>query len=46
VATDEDSSLSSVGLGSRMAALFSDAPLEEPISEWGGVAAAAAPFES
>ena len=46
VAADEDSSLNSVGLGSRMAALFSDAPLEEPISEWGGVAAAAAPFES
>jgi predicted nucleic acid-binding protein len=46
VAADEDSSLSSVGLGSRMAALFSDAPLEEPISEWGGVAAAAAPLES
>lgn len=33
VAADEDASLSIVGLGSRMAALFSDAALEETISE-------------
>ena len=30
-------------LGSRMAALFADAGLEEPISEWRGVEAISAP---
>ena len=30
------------GLGSRMAALFADAGLEEPISEWRGVEAISA----
>lgn len=45
VAADEDLSLGSVGLGSRMAALFSSATLEEPFSEWCDVAAVAAQFE-
>ena len=45
VGADEDISLSSVGLGSRMAALFSSATLEEPFSEWRDVAAVAAQFE-
>ena len=31
------------GLGTRMAALFADAGLEEPISEWRGVDAIPAP---
>ena len=46
VAAEEAVSLSSVGLGSRMAALFSGATLEEPFGEWRGVAAVAAQFET
>ena len=45
VEADEDLSLSSVGFGSAIAALFSSATLEEPFSEWRGVAAVAAQFE-
>ncbi len=46
VAAEEAVSLNSVGLGSRMAALFSGATLEEPFSEWRGVVAVAAQFET
>ena len=46
VGADEDLSLSSVGFGSAIAALFSSATLEEPFSEWRGVAAVAAQFET
>jgi len=46
VAAEEAVSLSSVGLGSGMAALFSGATLEEPFGEWRGVAAVAAQFET
>ena len=46
VAAEEAVNLSSVGFGSRMAALFSGATLEEPFSEWCGVAAVAAQFET
>jgi len=42
----EDVSLSTVGFGSGIAALFSGAALEEPFSEWRDVAAVAAQFES
>ena len=45
VGADEDLSLSSVGFGSAIAALFSGAMLEEPFSEWRGVAAVATQFE-
>jgi hypothetical protein len=34
VASDDVARSSSLGLGSRMAALFADATLEEPIPEW------------
>ena len=34
--------LGTAGLGSRMAALFADAGLEDPISEWRGVEAISA----
>ena len=37
VTSDEESSPGAAGLGSRMAALFADAGLEDPISEWRGV---------
>ena len=43
VTNNEQSSLGTAGLGSRMAALFADAGLEEPISEWRGVEAISAP---
>ena len=43
VTSDEESSPRAAGLGSRMAALFADAGLEEPISEWRGVEAISAP---
>ena len=46
VGAEEAVSLSTLGLGSRMAALFSGAMLEEPFSEWRGVAAVAAQFEA
>jgi len=46
VAAEEAISLSSVGLGSGMAALFSGATLEEPFGVWRGVAAVAAQFET
>ena len=34
-----------LGLGNRMAALFADIGLEEPISEWRGVEPVPAPFK-
>ncbi|NDD46435.1 MAG: toxin-antitoxin system [Synechococcaceae bacterium WB9_4xB_025] len=34
------------GLGSRISALFAEAPFETPIPEWRGEAAQAAAFES
>ena len=43
VTSDEESSTDTAGLGTRMAALFADAGLEEPISEWRGVDAIPAP---
>ena len=43
VTSDEQSSLDTAGLGTRMASLFADAGLEEPISEWRGVDAIPAP---
>ena len=46
VTSDEEPSPRAAGLGSRMAALFADAGLEEPISEWRGVEAISAPFEA
>lgn len=46
VAAEENVSLSTVGFGSGIAALFSSAALEEPFSEWRDVAAVAAQFES
>ena len=45
VAASEDSSLGTAGLGHRMAALFSDAGLQEPIREWRGVDAIPASFD-
>ena len=42
VTSDEHSSADTAGLGSRMAALFANAGLEEPISEWRGVDATSA----
>ncbi len=44
-ASDEDTCRGAVGLGSRMAALFADAGLQEPLSEWRGVDAFPATFE-
>ena len=35
-----------IGLGSRIAALFSDAPFDAPVEEWRGEAAQAAGFDS
>ena len=46
VTSNEESSPGAAGLGSRMAAFFADAGLEEPISEWRGVVAISAPFEA
>ena len=45
VARDEAPSSHTPGLGSRMAALFADVGLEEPIREWRGVEPVPAPFE-
>ena len=45
VARDEAPSSHTPGLGSRMAALFADVGLEEPISEWRGVEPVPAPVE-
>ena len=45
VAREEEPGMGSPGLGSRMAALFSEAGLEEPIPEWRGVESVPAPFE-
>ncbi|MFN6343925.1 MAG: FitA-like ribbon-helix-helix domain-containing protein [Cyanobium sp.] len=45
VARDEAPSSHTPGLGSRMAALFADVGLEEPISEWRGVEPVPALFE-
>ena len=42
---EDETGLCSPGLGSRMAALFSEAGLEEPIPEWRGVESVPAPFE-
>ena len=42
VTSDEESSTHTAGLGTRMAALFADAGLEEPISERRGVEATSA----
>lgn len=42
VTSDEQSSADIAGLGSRMAVLFADGGLEEPISEWRGVDATSA----
>ncbi|MFM9087042.1 MAG: FitA-like ribbon-helix-helix domain-containing protein [Cyanobium sp.] len=44
--SDEASGMGSTGLGSRMAALFADAGLEEPISEMRGVEAIPELFEA
>ena len=44
VARDEEPYSGSSGLGSRMAALFSEAGLEEPIHEWRGVESVPAVF--
>ena len=46
VTSDEHSSADTAGLGSRMAALFANAGLEEPISEWRGVEAIPASLEA
>ncbi len=46
VAADEASSLGPAGLGHQMAALFADAGLQEQFSEWRGVEAIPAAFES
>ena len=45
VAREEAHGLCSPGLGSRMAALFSEAGLEAPIPEWRGVESVPAPYE-
>ena len=45
VARDEQTGIRSPGLGSRMAALFSEAGLEGPIPEWGGVECVPASLE-
>ena len=45
-AAEEDSSLGTAGLGHRMAALFADVELQEPISEWRGVEAIPACLEA
>lgn len=37
---------SKAGLGSRIAALFAEAPLDAPVEEWRGSAAQPADFES
>jgi hypothetical protein len=37
---------SNAGLGSRIAALFAEAPLDAPVEEWRGIAAQPASFES
>lgn len=46
VASEDVASSSSLGLGSRIAALFADAALEEPIPEWRGEVAVPASFGS
>lgn len=43
---EEDFSLGTAGLGHRMAALFADVELQEPISEWRGVEAIPACLEA
>jgi hypothetical protein len=45
LARDESPSSHTPRLGSRMAALFADVGLEEPISEWRGVEPVPEPFE-
>lgn len=45
LAADAGDDLKGQGLGSRIAALFAAAALEEPIPEWHGEAAVAAVFE-
>ena len=45
VARDEPPSSQTPGLGSRMAELFVDLGLEEPIREWRGVEPVPPPFE-
>lgn len=45
LAGDAADDLQVQGLGSRIAALFAEAALEEPIPEWHGEAAVAAMFE-
>jgi plasmid stability protein len=45
LASDHDADPETHGLGTRMAALFEDAGLEEPIGEWRGQAARPAGFE-
>lgn len=45
LASDHDSHPETPGLGTRMAALFGDAGLDEPIGEWRGQAARPAVFE-
>ena len=45
-AAEEDSILGTAGLGHRMAALFADVELQEPISEWRGVEAIPASLEA
>jgi antitoxin FitA len=45
VARNEAPSSHTPGLGSRMAALFADVGLEEPIREWRGVEPVPEPFE-
>lgn len=45
VAREEEPDILSPGLGSRMAALFSEVGLDAPIPEWRGVESVPAPFE-
>ena len=45
VAAEEEASLGAGGLGHRMAALFTDAGLDEPIGEWRGIDAIPPSFE-
>ena len=46
VARDEEPGTRPPGLGSRMAALFTEADLEAPIPEWRGVETIPASFEA
>ena len=45
LASDEDATPKRQGVGTRIAALFANAGLEEPIGEWQGETATAAMFE-